>query len=60
MGTIVLRDGVIFDGHSPELLDGADVLIVDGEIKEVSERPLKTTDAPGNPPGRPFSHARSD
>ena len=39
MGTIVLRDGVIFDGHSPELLDGADVLIEDGEIKEVSERP---------------------
>ena len=36
MGTIVLRDGVIFDGHSPELLDGADVLIEDGEIKEVS------------------------
>ena len=38
MGTIVLRDGVIFDGHSPELLDGADVLIEDGEIKEVSEQ----------------------
>lgn len=45
MGTIVLRDGVIFDGHSPELLDGADVLIEDGEIKEVSERPLKTASA---------------
>ena len=45
MGTIVLRDGVVFDGHSPELLDGADVLIEDGEIKAVSERPLRTADA---------------
>ena len=45
MGTIVLRDGVVFDGHSPELLDGADVLIEDGEIKEVAERPLKTAGA---------------
>ena len=42
MGAIVLRDCVIFDGHSPELLDGADVLIEDREIKEISTRPLKT------------------
>lgn len=45
MSTIVLRDGVVFDGHSPELLDGADVLIEDGEIKAVSERPLRTAGA---------------
>ena len=45
MGTVVLRAGVIFDGHSSELLDGADVLIADGEIKEVSERRLKTASA---------------
>ena len=45
MGPVVLRAGVIFDGHSSELLDGADVLIADGEIKEVSERRLKTASA---------------
>ena len=42
MSTIVLHDCVIFDGHSPELLDGADVYIEDREIKEISDRPLKT------------------
>ena len=40
MSTIILHDCVIFDGHSPELLDGADVLIEDREIKEISNRPL--------------------
>lgn len=42
MSTIVLRNCVIFDGHSPEPLDGADVLIEDNEIQEVSLRPLKS------------------
>ena len=45
MGTIILRDCVIFDGHSPELLDGADILIEDREIKEISNRPLKSASA---------------
>ena len=45
MSTIILHDCVIFDGHSPELLDGADVYIEDREIKEISDRPLKTASA---------------
>ena len=45
MSTIVLHDCVIFDGHSPELLEGADVYIEDPEIKEISDRPLKTANA---------------
>ncbi len=45
MSTIILHDCVIFDGHSPELLDGADVYIEDREIKEISDRPLKTANA---------------
>ena len=45
MSTIILHDCVMFDGHSPELLDGADVLIEDREIKEISNRPLKSASA---------------
>lgn len=39
MGSIIFRDARIFDGTSPDLLDG-DVLVADERIQEVSERPL--------------------
>lgn len=37
---IILRNGNVFDGTSPEVLEGADVVVEDGRIREVSARPV--------------------
>jgi imidazolonepropionase-like amidohydrolase len=35
----------VFDGRQPHLLESLDVLVEDGRIKEVSDRPIRTTTA---------------
>src|SRR5687768_5271428 len=40
MTTIVFRNARVFDGWSDELLDGRDVLVEDGVIREISEKPV--------------------
>jgi imidazolonepropionase-like amidohydrolase len=35
----------VFDGRHPDLLEASDVLVEDGRIKEVSDRPIRTTTA---------------
>lgn len=44
MSDILLRDGLIFDGVSPELVR-ADVLVSAGTIKEISATPLRVNNA---------------
>lgn len=45
MASILLRNGNLFDGVTRELRPGMDVLVVDGTIAEVSDRPLEATGA---------------
>jgi imidazolonepropionase-like amidohydrolase len=45
METILFSRCRVFDGHSPELLETFDVLVEDGRIKEVSDRPIQTDSA---------------
>lgn len=40
-----LRDCTIFDGHDPDLLPGRSILIEDGVIREIAERPPTSTAA---------------
>jgi imidazolonepropionase-like amidohydrolase len=40
MTQTLFRDARLFDGSSEDLRDGADVLIADGVIQEISDRPL--------------------
>ncbi|HZC15130.1 MAG TPA: amidohydrolase family protein [Caulobacteraceae bacterium] len=40
MTQILFRDAKVFDGWSAELIDGADVLVEGGTIREVSTKPL--------------------
>lgn len=44
MSTILLTNAAVFDGVGPELLTGAQVLLAEGVIQEVSDKALK---APG-------------
>jgi imidazolonepropionase-like amidohydrolase len=39
---LILRNGTVFDGLSPEMRDGQDVRIEDGKIVELSDRELKS------------------
>lgn len=43
--TILFRNARILDGRTDEGLPGMDVLVADGEIKEVSEQPLSSPSA---------------
>ena len=36
VASILVKNAHIFDGHSPDLSDRADILLADGEIKEIS------------------------
>ena len=45
MTKILLREALLWDGHRGEPLDGAQVLVEDGRIKEVSDRPVTAGDA---------------
>ena len=42
---ILLREALLWDGHRGQPLDGAEVLVEDGRIKEVSDRPVTADDA---------------
>ena len=45
MGTILFSRCRVFDGQSPELLETLDVLVENGRIKEVSDRPIRSDSA---------------
>lgn len=45
MTQLILENARIFDGVSEECPDGMTVLIEDGSIREVSDRPIKSVDA---------------
>jgi imidazolonepropionase-like amidohydrolase len=43
--SVTLINGLLFDGHSPELREGASVLVRDGRITEIGDRPIKAEGA---------------
>jgi imidazolonepropionase-like amidohydrolase len=45
MGTILFSRCRVFDGQSPELLETLDVVVENGRIKEVSDRPIRSDSA---------------
>ena len=45
MTSVLFRNGALLDPMQPDLLPGHEVLVEDGRIKEVSDRPIKTTSA---------------
>jgi imidazolonepropionase-like amidohydrolase len=45
MTQLILEDARIFDGVSEECLEGMTVLVEDGTIREVSDRPITSVDA---------------
>lgn len=45
MGAVLFRNGALLDPTQAELLQGHDVLVEDGMIKEVSDKPLKSGSA---------------
>jgi len=45
MTTVLFSQCRVFDGHAPELQEPLDVLVEDGRIKEVSDRPIRTATA---------------
>jgi imidazolonepropionase-like amidohydrolase len=45
MPATLFRNGLVFDGHSDEALPGLEVLVVDGRIEAVSDRPIKAESA---------------
>jgi imidazolonepropionase-like amidohydrolase len=45
MGTILFSRCRVFDGQSPKLLETFDVLVENGRIKEVSDRPIRSDSA---------------
>ncbi|OAB55026.1 peptidase M38 [Phormidium willei BDU 130791] len=42
MSLLLIENALLFDGHGPDLQDGASVLVEDGAIKEVAAGPLAT------------------
>jgi dihydroorotase-like cyclic amidohydrolase len=45
MTSVLFRNGALLDPLQPELIPGHEVLVEEGRIKEVSDRPIKTTGA---------------
>ena len=45
MTSFLLRNGALLDPSHPDLLEGYEVLIEDGFIREVSDRPIKSSNA---------------
>jgi imidazolonepropionase-like amidohydrolase len=45
MTSVLFKNGALLDPHHPELQGGHDVLVRDGRIEEVSDKPLTATDA---------------
>ena len=45
MTSVLFRNGALLDPLQPELLPGHEVLVEDGRIKEVSDRPIKSASA---------------
>ena len=45
MGAVLFRNGRLFDGVGPEARDGVEVLVEGTRIKEVSDRPIRSTSA---------------
>ena len=45
MTSVLFRNGALLDPLQPELLPGHEVLVEDGRIKEVSDRPINTASA---------------
>jgi imidazolonepropionase-like amidohydrolase len=45
MSAVLFKNGALLDPTKPELLPGYDVLVEDGVIKEVSDKPLKSAGA---------------
>jgi cytosine/adenosine deaminase-related metal-dependent hydrolase len=43
MTTVVFKDARVFDGWSPDLIDGCDVVVERGVIRELSARPVPVT-----------------
>jgi imidazolonepropionase-like amidohydrolase len=45
MSSVLFRNGALLDPLQPELIPGHEVLVEDGRIKEVSDRPIKAASA---------------
>ena len=45
MTTFLLRNGALLDPTHPDLLEGFEVLIEDGFVREVSDKPIKSGSA---------------
>jgi len=45
MGAVLFKNGALLDPTRPELLQGYDVLVEDGKVKEVSDKPLSSSTA---------------
>ncbi|SAL18306.1 amidohydrolase [Caballeronia udeis] len=45
MTSVLFRNGALLDPLQPELIPGHEVLVEDGQIKEVSDRPIKSASA---------------
>lgn len=45
MSAVLFKNGNLLDPTQPELLEGYDVLVEDGKIKEVSDKPLSSSSA---------------
>ncbi|SOE92808.1 Imidazolonepropionase [Burkholderia sp. D7] len=45
MTSVLFRNGALMDPSQPELIPGHEVLVEDGRIKEVSDRPIKSASA---------------
>lgn len=45
MNAVLFKNGALLDPHQRELREGCHVLVEDGRIKEVSDRPLQSADA---------------
>ena len=58
---ILIKNAHIFDGHNPELSDRSNILLADGEIKEISTGVAGSgSDHVVDAAGRTVSDARSD
>ena len=45
MSALLFRNGLLFDGQGQESVDGLEVLVEDGRIKEVSDAPIRAASA---------------
>jgi imidazolonepropionase-like amidohydrolase len=45
MNSVLFRNGALLDPRQPELIHGSDVLVEDGVIREVSDKPIKSSSA---------------